>query len=669
MPTITVSASGGTRNWSDTATWVGGVLPAVGDDIVANATSGALIVDSNRTCLTINFTNYVNTFTINNGVTLTVTGTAITLGSGMAYTQGTTGVLSTLGNQTAISIAFNGITIPRLTIGKTSVLSTQTVTVSGATPTVQNLVVNNGASNSNTNLAGTIINVSSSLNINGLGPLIGNIINFSGTCTIASTNTTSTTINGFTVLSGSSLQMLSNIGSLGPVIFSGTATLTPNLFSFFMGGLTNSINSSGVTWYNFSYNVNGGVLTLLSDLNISNNLGYLNTTIAGAFNINLGGGVNATGAINLGTGTVLNLIGTGVFHGTNGGTVNINTSNPAGYTIGSVAVPTSNFFNTTLNLVGTSVAQVYSTTGHSLFAATAVINTNNTPTGANISGGSEIIWGGLRFSNGSAIFTHPTTFLGNVVVNPTNGFINGGKIFVAGNISVSTGAGLQGVGIVEMNGSSNSTISAGNISCNLIINKSGGATVTNLTNITLGLGATGRSLSMNTTTLFGTTTVTLGGNTYTINNPSGSSFNNLTTPGNQVLILNNSITINNNLTLNGAITFQGTGSWTCANLLCSIANSTITLQNSVTYTTTTNVNMVGTAAQPITMISNTPTTTRAIWTLNQGATQSMVYVNGRAIDSNAGQTIWSFGGIITTSLVPLNWNVGARPSPYGFIGI
>lgn len=126
------------------------------------------------------------------------------------------------------------------------------------------------------------------------------------------------------------------------------------------------------------------------------------------------------------------------------------------------------------------------------------------------------------------------------------------------------------------------------------------------------------------------------------------------------------LSITSNLTLNGTATFTGTAGWTCANLLCSAANSTIILQSGLTYTTTTNVAMLGTAAQPIIMRSNAPTVSYAIWRLQNPATQSMTYVNGQGIDSNAGMTIWSFGGVINTSLPALNWGLGAYQGTKAF---
>jgi hypothetical protein len=125
-------------------------------------------------------------------------------------------------------------------------------------------------------------------------------------------------------------------------------------------------------------------------------------------------------------------------------------------------------------------------------------------------------------------------------------------------------------------------------------------------------------------------------------------------------------TINNSLTLSGNNTFTGSAGWTCANLLCSTANATQTLQNSVTYTTTTSASMLATAIQPITMTSNLAAS-RSIWTLNPGANQSLVYVNGTRIDSSQGQPIWTFGGTIsTTPPATLNWNVGSRPGTVSY---
>lgn len=84
MAVITISNTGG--NWNSTATWVGGVIPTTADSIAATATSGQLTVNVNATILSFDFTNYVNTLTINSNITLTTasTGTS-TFASGMSF--------------------------------------------------------------------------------------------------------------------------------------------------------------------------------------------------------------------------------------------------------------------------------------------------------------------------------------------------------------------------------------------------------------------------------------------------------------------------------------------------------------------------------------------------------------------------------------------------------
>jgi len=137
---------------------------------------------------------------------------------------------------------------------------------------------------------------------------------------------------------------------------------------------------------------------------------------------------------------------------------------------------------------------------------------------------------------------------------------------------------------------------------------------------------------------------------------------------NTINITSSPLSISNNLTLNagGGTTFTGASGWTCANLLSSALSSNIILQNSITYTTTTSVNMLGANAQRITMRSNAAGA-RAIWTFN-GNNQSMVYVNPLRIDSSLGQTIWSFAAVIDTTPpaeATQNWNPGTKPETQG----
>jgi hypothetical protein len=579
MPTITVSASGGTRNWSDTATWVGGVLPAVGDDIVANATSGDLYVNAiNRTCLTINFTGFTNTFRIENGITLTVTGTSITLGSGMAYTQGTTGVLSTISNTAAVAIAFAGITIPRLTLGRIAGGQVQTVTISGTAPTVQNLIINNTASSAQTTLAGTALTITSSFSL-ASGLSTGTLLTFSGTCTIS--NAGSNLSNSITVASGS-LQMLTNINKLGGTItFSAGTTLIPGLFTLILVGAT-TLNTSVVTWYRITAQVTGANHTLLSDLNISNDLNWTaNQAFLNTANVNIGGSLIATGNLTLSSTVTINMTGTGTIETATGASIvngNLNISGSGAYILGSVTRPTTSLSNINFRLVGTSVATVYSTTGHTLSitgGALSVINTNNTPTGNNVISGSEIIYGNLSgLSNQSTTITWPIEFLGNF--SSTQNEFNGAKIFVNGNLSVTTS--LRGTSTIELEGGTNTTWGTGTYQNNIIINKSSMATVIVTGNIVLGLA--GRFLSINTNTLFGTSLITINGNNFTINNSSNSPFYDLTTnTANTVITLNNLITISRNLILANNTTFAGTHGFTTQNFTCTTAATIITLQN------------------------------------------------------------------------------------------
>lgn len=130
------------------------------------------------------------------------------------------------------------------------------------------------------------------------------------------------------------------------------------------------------------------------------------------------------------------------------------------------------------------------------------------------------------------------------------------------------------------------------------------------------------------------------------------------------------LTIIGTLSLAGNATFAGTDGWTCGTLSLTAAGAfTITLQNSITYTTTTAAILTGgTNAARYTMASNSGTV-RAIWTLQNGATQSLTYVNGTRIDSSGGQLVYTFGGTISTTPVgseTLNWALLTAPGSVAY---
>jgi hypothetical protein len=229
---------------------------------------------------------------------------------------------------------------------------------------------------------------------------------------------------------------------------------------------------------------------------------------------------------------------------------------------------------------------------------------------------------------------------------------------------------------IELTGSNNQTLMLGGgggsfpLATNLIINKSGGVvTLGSTSTSTLFFGSSTATLTFTNGTIDprSTTFSTIAGTTYNINNSSGFSLNNWSPAVGTHTINTNTLVVNSSLTLAGATTFAGTTGWTCGNLICTTAGTfNITLQQAVTYRTRSAVSITGgTSALRPTITSST--SNLAIWTLDPGATQTLIYVNGTNIDSSLGQTVWTFGGII--SATTKNWNVGTRPgtSAYTFV--
>ena len=127
-----------------------------------------------------------------------------------------------------------------------------------------------------------------------------------------------------------------------------------------------------------------------------------------------------------------------------------------------------------------------------------------------------------------------------------------------------------------MNTSTNGTLNAGSHSLSVIINKTGGASVTfggNITFVTTGKFYTLTSGVINP----GTNSVTVNANlNITIN---GWTFYDLILATNVTLIQNDVNTIQNSLTCNGNVTFQGTHGFSTQNFTCTTPASVITLQN------------------------------------------------------------------------------------------
>ena len=368
MAIITISNTGG--NWNTAAAWVGGVIPTVADDVIATATSGPLSVTATgAVAKSVNFTNYINTFSLTNG-TISIAGN-LTLSAGMTIT-GTVASLLFTANATWTS---NGKT---WTGGYQ--VNTTTLTITLADPAI---------------IGGAVIHTG----VGGVHTINGSTLRFNGNVTASSGRVfAGTTVYRFTTATTQAIT--GTFQSDIVIIATGTVTLTSIIFSPATnktitytsgiippgtgalalaptGALIVTLNTSGMSWNTIS-NTGNNSIVLLSALNVTGTATLNNSpTLVGAFPLNafnliigssggvltLNNDINVTGTLSSGaaTGTTIN------------GAYNINAS-------GSVTVGTN--WSGTAVLLYTGTGTFAGATAASILRLNAFINTSGATFGS-----------------------------------------------------------------------------------------------------------------------------------------------------------------------------------------------------------------------------------------------------------------------------------------------
>lgn len=448
--------------------------------------------------------------------------------------------------------------------------------------------------------------------------------------------------NGLTAVNNFTLSAAMTIDGIGTLTKSGNGgTFTSNT-KVWPNNFFTPNGSGWVTTFGDNWTILGSMIGTLNPVNI-------NATAMRTITI---GGSLTTGAAYNCTNITFVLNGTGTISGgISGALININSP------LGAITQAALSLSNCTFTY--TTAVSFTSTGSITISGVSVTLNNVASITFLSISFGA---------SSGQALILNSNANTGNLFINGAqSAAINGAwTLSVSGNITPLNG--LTGTALIEMVGPLAASIGVGSIQNNLNISKSGGAVVTTGASLTL-LGNS-KTLTMNSPVNFlaNSTTLTLSGTLLTINNFIGSPFFNMTIPNGTTLILNGSVNtvINNNLTLSGNAVFQGTVGWTCNNLIAQAAAATITLQQAVTYRTLAAVNINGGTNAARAVMKSSDLVIRAIWILNPGAAQSLIYVNGTRIDSSGGQTVWSFGVAPADIVTSINWYIGTRPGTVAY---
>lgn len=305
MATIVANASGGTRNWNDTATWTGGVVPTSTSDVQLKSTSGPVTINANLTCRSLDCTGYTNTLTHLSNVTLTIgdataglSNIALKLVSGMTYTMNsatTSAFYFASTNATQQTIAPGGKTMGNFTIdgaGSSYVLS-------GAMDLTSGLFSHSAGTfdtGNFTNTWGAYSNTGTTARTLTLGSSAITVSTGGGNWSVDSSTGMTVTANTATASFGSSSALLSGAGvnwnGLSWTFSSVVATMTcSNPGTFKDWTIAGPASTTG------SYSI-GASFTLTGSLNITGNsvanrLLFFGTTMGSPITITVG----VTGAV------------------------------------------------------------------------------------------------------------------------------------------------------------------------------------------------------------------------------------------------------------------------------------------------------------------------------------------------------------------------------------
>jgi len=254
--------TGGTSNWGTASNWSLGIVPTATDGHVTTFDASSPDCNQNVSggvCNAIDFTNYTNTITMNNGIA--VSGD-ITLGSGMTAVGA-----SQLSINTSANITSNGYIWPlQFLFGGTS----QTYTLQDDF-TVSGFVATGNGNFINDNGTAKILYASGSYTA-GAGGTFGTakiILNGTGTL-LSSVPTSSVLYNDFEINTSGTITLGANFRySTGTFTYTtGTVVTTGNTFIIGTTDATTTLSTDGIVWNNISI-LNRSTTTLLSDITCS----------------------------------------------------------------------------------------------------------------------------------------------------------------------------------------------------------------------------------------------------------------------------------------------------------------------------------------------------------------------------------------------------------------